>query len=399
MLRIRNILVIEEISWPEGGGGILATHLILKMLSQVRELNVTLVSGTREPATIGGIRCIFAPLLRTQNKVTLWMNLWILCHQEWFLQLVASSDLIYVPRYCYPVIQLANRLGKRTVVHLHDYQLIAYSATLLKNCASREIPRAVQFEILNNRGASRALASGCFASLNRLGRAWVSHADNVICVSKRQAEVISGHASELRKKIRVIYNPPPDIPPLEKTPTSPRSVLYLGGDSYVKGFFTFLQASQATLRRGDGVRFLVAGQIRSFASEIIRKLNQASNNSYEVLGWITHDKVLQLNRVSQSILFPSVSEESFGYAVVESMLSGTIPISSRIGALPEILKGTYAESTMFQPGNAEELEEEIERVNSLSNEEIVEIGAGLRSVVREKFDEDQIRRQIIEVFK
>jgi len=399
MLGFKNILVIEEINWPEGGGGILATHLILKMLSQVRELNVTLVSGTRRPATIEGIRCIFAPLLSTRNKVRLWVNLWILCHQDWFLRLVASSDLVYVSRYCFPVIQLASRLGKRTIVHLHDYQLISYSATILDSGANREIPRATRFEILNNRGASRAFASGCFASLNRLGRTWVSHADTVICVSKTQAGVISEHAPELRKKITVIYNPLPDIPALEKTPTSPRSVLYLGGDSYVKGFYTFLQASQAILRRDSRIRFYVAGQLGNFATEIIRRLNQTSNNSYNALGWITHDKVLEFNRVSQSILFPSVSEESFGYAVVESMLSGTIPISSRIGALPEILKGTYAESTMFQPGNAEQLAGEIQRVNSLSDEEIIEIGAGLRSAVQEKFDREHIRRQIVEVFQ
>jgi len=43
-------------------------------------------------------------------------------------------------------------------------------------------------------------------------------ADAVICVSKRQVQIISKLAPELRDKITVIYNPPPEVPNMVKRP-------------------------------------------------------------------------------------------------------------------------------------------------------------------------------------
>ena len=39
---------------------------------------------------------------------------------------------------------------------------------------------------------------------------------------------------------------------------------------------------------------------------------------------------------------------------MEAMAMGTIPVASRIGGIPEIIKGTYAERMMFTLGDSEE---------------------------------------------
>ncbi|MEM1510718.1 MAG: glycosyltransferase [Thermofilaceae archaeon] len=44
---------------------------------------------------------------------------------KWFAFI--DSDVVYIPRCCYPLIPVAKRLGRRVVVHLHDYQPVSYS--------------------------------------------------------------------------------------------------------------------------------------------------------------------------------------------------------------------------------------------------------------------------------
>ena len=89
-------------------------------------------------------------------------------------------------------------------------------------------------------------------------RKWVSQADKIICVSRRQAEIIADQAPELKDKIEVVYNPLPleiiDAEPrkeLDDTPT----FLYVGGDSYAKGFHMLLKAMKELGRQGIKARF------------------------------------------------------------------------------------------------------------------------------------------------
>ncbi|MEM4489329.1 MAG: hypothetical protein QXK88_11170 [Desulfurococcaceae archaeon] len=62
----------------------------------------------------------------------------------------------------------------------------------------------------------------------------------IVCISRRQAEIIGWLASELVDKLRGIYNPLPDTPPIKKSLGDP--ILYLGVDSCVKGFSRDLKA-------------------------------------------------------------------------------------------------------------------------------------------------------------
>lgn len=99
------------------------------------------------------------------------------------------------------------------------------------------------------------------------------------------------------------------------------------------------------------------------------------------------------------MLFPSITEEPLPYAVVESMALGTIPIASRVGGVPEILEGTYAERIMFTPGNINEFVEKINEVLSLSTKQLIDIGADLREKAYKKFDKDHLERQLLEIFR
>ncbi len=393
------VLVVSEHWWPEGTGGILASYLITRILRDAG-FKLTVVHGTKLAKPIEGVRFVYSNFLNVRNKYGLWLSCSALSRQSWFLEILRKSDVVYIPRYCYPLIPFAKKLGKKVIVHLHDYQPISYSATVLNNSIDYESVReSVKFEILEHQNISRAILGGFVAHMNKLGRLWLRRADTIICVSNRQAEIISTYSHELANKIRVIYNPLPNTQPIEKE-LEDFTFLYLGGDSYVKGFHVFLKASYEVAKRHRDVKFVLTRSL-SRKNEIRLKAlnNKLSRNAYHMLGHIRHEDVMRLYSKACALLFPSIWEEPMPYAVMESMLAGTIPIASRVGGVPEMIQGSYAEKILFAPGDADELIDRMEKVMSLSKGELMEIGISLRESAFKRFNVDVIKDQILNVFQ
>ncbi|MEM2511472.1 MAG: hypothetical protein QXY40_11610, partial [Candidatus Methanomethylicia archaeon] len=92
----------------------MASHLIAKIL-QNTGFKLTVVHGTREPIKIDGVRYVYSSLLSVRDKHRLWLNCSILVGKHWFRELISSSDVVYILRYCYPPITVAKRLIKRVV--------------------------------------------------------------------------------------------------------------------------------------------------------------------------------------------------------------------------------------------------------------------------------------------
>ena len=87
------------------------------------------------------------------------------------------------------------------------------------------------------------------------------------------------------------------------------------------------------------------------------------------------------------MLFPSVIEEPLPYAVVEAVLAGTVPITARVGGIPEILSGAVAERFMFRAGNAEDLVGRVEELICLGVKGVMEVSEEVKGVVRRRLEE------------
>jgi glycosyltransferase involved in cell wall biosynthesis len=111
-----------------------------------------------------------------------------------------------------------------------------------------------------------------------------------------------------------------------------------------------------------------------------------------------HKDILKLYSKSHAIIVPSLCEEPLPYVVIEAMVMGTIPIASKVGYIPEIVKGTYAERLMFTPGCIEEMVDRMNTVLSLSREQLTEIGSKLREITLKRFSNEVIKKLLLEVF-
>ena len=396
------ILVVTERYWPEGSGGELATHLILDILR--KRFDVIVVTGTKNPSRLSGVKYIYEPLLSKREKPILWLNTLKLIRSQRFQKLLRESDIVYIPRFAFPIIPYAKKLNKKVVVHLHDYIPISYTATVL--APYEEHKHRITLDDIGlecMKSYKHCIGASLLWWLSKLARKWISQADKVVCVSKRQAEIIADQVPELRDKIEVVYNPlPPEIinaeprKELDDTPT----FLYVGGDSYIKGFHILLKAVKELGKQGIGLRIFLVGGYNYSSLRILSELRSKYQSlEIKVLGKVSHKDVIKLHEKSWALIFPSITEEPLPYAVVEAMTLGTIPVASSVGGVPEIVGDCPAKKFLFKPGDVNVLIEKLKILTLQSKENILSLAMECRNHIIEIFNKENIERKIVGVFK
>ena len=394
------LLIVSEQVWPQGSGGTLATHLAIKLFAQ-RNIDTTVITGTPNPAKIEGVRYILPTFLKFSEKLRLWAHLVRPSVQHWFKSMFRETDVVYIPRYCYPLIPLARDLCEKVVVHLHDYQLISYNAAIFHNSQRRSFLDSLNdellFELSEHTSLSRALLGSLLIPLNRLSRTFVAEADKILCVSKRQSEIIGRGFPEIVEKVSVIYNPLPELSIAEKRLEGP-TMMYVGGDSYLKGFHIFLRASCELLKQNPHIKFMLTRPYKDTNALLIDRLNQKFGGAYNLTGYLKYEELRDLHSRSWALLFPSIWEEPFGYAVLEAMLAGTVPIASSVGGVPEIVRGTFAEKMLFDPGSVDSFVDRIESLVAMSEEQLTDLGFGLRETALKRFGSEATKEKLLNAF-
>jgi len=180
------VLALTGLIWPlDHTGGSLATYLHLKELVK-NGVEVTVVG----PAAPPGVRLI--NIKPPRDRPALW--LWIAKRRKWLYKLTAEHDVVYIPRYAYPLVDIAHAAGVPAVVHMHGYP--TYKSLGFSGDWKLEEGPALLYAALIHGLIEKAVDG------------WLTRADIVICVSKT-------HCSRL-----VRYNPihvpnprPDDLPP------------------------------------------------------------------------------------------------------------------------------------------------------------------------------------------
>jgi glycosyltransferase involved in cell wall biosynthesis len=129
------------------------------------------------------------------------------------------------------------------------------------------------------------------------------------------------------------------------------------------------------------------------------KLAREVNGRLIPLDRLPYNEYLKLHDHAWTLLFPSISEEPSPYAIVESMLTGTIPIASVVGGIPEIIKGSPAEEYLFTPGDVNEFIDRIEKLLLQSRDRTIDIGIKLREHILRLLHEERIKSRFTSLFE
>jgi len=401
------ILTVSELFWPEGGGAEYATYLILQLLAK-RNYEITVLTSTKHPAKIPGVRYHITPLLKPANRITRWTLIKTLAKTLHFKQLLKQHDILYIPQAAYPLIPDAKKAGLRVIVHLHNYMPIRYHGIKYYfepdvEPLYDELKLAIMHEYYIQKSFTRTLLAPLSYALYFYGKSWITQADAIICVSKRQMELIITSMPQIRDKIQVVYNPLPPhmviIEPQKQLSDMP-TFLYVGGDSYIKGFFHVLYLVKYLAKQNVKARFILTNNYSPKALQLLRTITQNSGSiEVEVRGRITYQELINSLLETWALLFPSIWEEPLPYAVVEAGLTATVPIATSVGGVPEILKETPAEQFLFTPGDLEQFAERVEHLLIHTPREILRMGVEIRNKLKHIFNTETIESKIVGSFK
>jgi len=403
-----SVLVVSEIFWPEGGGAERATQLIVELL--VRQgFDVSVVTGTRNPFRVPGVKYYITPYLRPSNRVTMWTLIRLLERNREFLNLLKKNEVLYIPLSAYPLISLAKRNGLRVVVHVHNYMPVRYTGVkyyfepdVVKSLEEAKL--AVFHEFYVHKSLWRTLAFPASYLLYNLAKCWFAQADKIICVSRRQAELLVKSIPHVAGKVVIVYNPLPGEflkkEPKNKLDDKP-TFIYAGGGNLLKGFHMVLKALKSLSNEKIHARFILTGNYSVQDVKLLKLLaHKYRNIEVQLKGRVRFEELMELYEQSWALLAPSIWEEPLPYVIFESLLSETLPIATKVGGIAEVLESIGGERFMIQPGDVAGLVSIIKGIVKSDLRDIVMTAKELRRSLLDfyKFHEYTLRRKLLEIF-
>jgi glycogen synthase len=289
------------------------------------------------------------------------------------------------------------------LVHSHDW-LVADAAQL----AAREIDRPWLVTVhATEYGRHQGWVQDHPQShIHAAERAMIRRADHVITCSRYMRVHVANVFGVRPSKITAIPNgvDPRDLEPIESDLPVLRAryadpgellVLLVGRLVYEKGFHLALDALAPILRRGRGVRFVVAGTGMAEAElkRQAKKLGLAGHGVF--LGWIGDDMLHSLYRVSDLCIVPSIYEP-FGLVALEAMASGCLCVVADTGGLREVVPVEGTVGLRFPSRDATALRGVLERVLT-DDAERAQLVAEAREHVLQ-FDWAEVARRTAEVY-
>jgi glycosyltransferase involved in cell wall biosynthesis len=392
------VTVFTKLFPPEGGGAELATYLIAKnVLSE--HFEVTVISGTAKPRNdiLRHSKYIHWPMLEERFKPLEWIK--IFTNSSVIRHLIEQSDIIYIASHSViPLAIVAKRTNPdaRIIIHMHNYQPISYNSIILHDFPN-DLASQIMFEIYDHHSVPKAVAAGFLAPINHINELALMQAERVLFVSRRQMEIFGTYLPWIEAKAAMIYNLLPEIEHIGKRPSDTPILLYMGGGSLVRGFHLVLKAGSNLKKDLRSPRIAMTNVLPAYARNMLERVDR-KREVFELLGRVDRGQILKLLSEARSVLFTSIWEEPLPYVVMESMMSGTIPVASAIGGVPEMVENTLAEDWLFEPDNANQLLSRIQSVLALSKEELIDLSHRLREQTLKKFDSEPTRKALLENF-
>jgi|WetSurMetagenome_2_1015567.scaffolds.fasta_scaffold17202_4 glycosyltransferase involved in cell wall biosynthesis len=196
-----------------------------------------------------------------------------------------------------------------------------------------------------------------------------------------QANILKFMFEDIFKgNIEVLYNGiPVDDNIINRKKREQINILFLGHISFAKGFYDLVEAYKMIYNEYENINLSFAGTIKFgkkslfsqklflsgdnlkkylnnygvYEHEIEDFVNYSSLYRAKYLGIVDGDEKIKLFKKSDIFVLPSYTE-GFSFSILEAMKYGLGIISTKVGALPEIIKNEE-NGFLIEPGNIDKL--------------------------------------------
>ncbi len=172
-------------------------------------------------------------------------------------------------------------------------------------------------------------------------------------------------------------------------------VLAWGRVQYEKGFQVLARAVGELRYRVGGLECMIAGR-GSYLPELQSQIDVAGvGDIIELPGFVSDNELRAATHRAGCIVIPSLYEP-FGVVALEALASGAPLIVADTGGLSELVGGTGS-ALLFEPGNADELADQIERI--LTDQELADsLVARGRELLEATYSWEAIALRTVDVY-
>jgi glycosyltransferase involved in cell wall biosynthesis len=166
----------------------------------------------------------------------------------------------------------------------------------------------------------------------------------------------------------------------------------MGRLSSEKGILTLIRAFMTLAN--TGARLLVVGQ-----GPIRKHLEENSNKDPRIrfTGYLSGESLKETTQNALAVIVPSEWYENAPISILESFAYGKPVVASRIGGIPEMIDDGI-NGFLFETGNAVDLKKKLERILSISDNKICEMGQAARQKVERQFNAELHYKRLMDIY-
>jgi glycosyltransferase involved in cell wall biosynthesis len=179
-------------------------------------------------------------------------------------------------------------------------------------------------------------------------------------------------------------------------PASFLHLVYVGRLAEDKGIFEALRAVDILVRRGRAVKFTVAGSgpdAKRFQSRVIES---ALEDYVHCVGPIFGQAKDELWNAGHIFVFPTWHREGLPYALLEAMAAGAVPVTSRVGAIPDVIQDGI-HGLFVRPDQPEQLATVIARLDD-DRTLLARMAEAGRKRISEEYQVEQLARRFAHLY-
>ena len=293
------------------------------------------------------------------------------------------------------VLDVLYKKNVPILMTIHDYKLICPNYKLIakkricEDCKSGKFYMAVR----NSCHKDSLMASAIYAIETYFNEWFQKYRKNVrfLIAPSRFIKAKFIEFGWPEKHIEYIPNSL-DLSKFEPQFTPGNYFLFLGRLSSEKGILTLINAFMKI--KSKNVKFLIVGE-GPMRNQLERQAKADSRIRFT--GYLSGNALKETTRNALAVILPSEWYENAPISVLEAFALGKPVVGSRIGGIPEMID-EGVNGYLFEPGNVDDLRENIEFLLSMPDKQINEMGKAARQKAEREYNPELHYERLLDIY-